>query len=323
MVRYDAKTLENQFKSAASMRIKRKEKGNQDYANDAGYWDGGACNWGGSHNLKDDCATIARSFSKIDELKNTEKELSGCASKQEFTATKSRLIRQAEEIIEGLQVKTGNSSSMFGICCIWADYSDFIDSKLRPLRSEVKQLQEKISKSEYKYFVELKTLKLEQKRIEQRMKDNKQKATNEKDPTKKAILLQLIEEDGKQLETNLKKQKEIPTSNLKFEPDKYVNDLVNAMKEAIERKGSNPTSSNPRKSRNATDLDNSDSEDDTPLEEERTVPNNNNQNDNQPTSWWEENKELVILGSITSLIAFYFYYQEQSKEQESNYYYDY
>jgi hypothetical protein len=37
MTRYDAKTLENQFKSAASMRIKRKEKGNQDYANDAGY----------------------------------------------------------------------------------------------------------------------------------------------------------------------------------------------------------------------------------------------------------------------------------------------
>ncbi|CAI2161596.1 13875_t:CDS:2 [Funneliformis geosporum] len=275
MVRYDAKTLENQFKSAASMRIKRKEKGNQDYANDAGYWEGGACNWGGSHNLRGDCETLTRSFSKIDELKNTEKELTDCTSEQEFIATKSRLTRQAEEIIEGLQVKTGNSSSMF----------DFIDSKLRPLRNEVKQLQEKISKSKYKYFAELKTLKLEQRQIEQRMKDNKQKATNEKDPTKKAVLLQLIEEDGKQLETNLKKQKEIPTSNLKFEPDKYVNDLVNSMKEAIEKRGNNPTTSrNPKASKNSTDSSNSDSEDDFLSEEARKTPDNNNQDDHQLTN---------------------------------------
>ena len=84
---------------------------------------------------------------------------------------------------------------------------------------------------------------------------------------------------------NLKKQKEIPTSNLKFEPDKYVNDLVNAMKEAIERKGNNPSPRNPRTSKNSTDPNNSDSEDDTPLEEEKKVPNNNNnQNDDQPTN---------------------------------------
>jgi hypothetical protein len=185
----------------------------------------------------------------------------------------------------GLQIKTSNSSSMFGICCIWADYSDFIDSKLKPLRNEVKQLQEKISKSEYKFFTELKTLKLEQRQIEQRMKDNKQKATNEKDSAKKALLLQLIEEDGKQLETNLRKQKEIPTSNLKFEPDKYVNDLVSAMKEAIEKKGNNPTSSNPKQPGNTTNPNNSDSEDDIFTEEEKTVPNNdNNQDDNQPTN---------------------------------------
>jgi len=123
---------------------------------------------------------------------------------------------------------------MFGICIIWADYAEFLDSKLRPLRNEVKRLKEGISKTDYKYIKELKLLKLEQKQIEARMKENKQKAANEKDSTKKAILLQLIEDDGQKLKENLEKQKAIPASNLRFEPDKYVSDLIEAMKKAIE-----------------------------------------------------------------------------------------
>jgi len=37
MPKYDAKTLQRQFKSAASLRIRKKERGNQDYTRDAGY----------------------------------------------------------------------------------------------------------------------------------------------------------------------------------------------------------------------------------------------------------------------------------------------
>ena len=37
MPKYDAKTLEREFKSAASLRIARKNRGNEDYSNDAGY----------------------------------------------------------------------------------------------------------------------------------------------------------------------------------------------------------------------------------------------------------------------------------------------
>jgi len=37
MPKYDAKTLEREFKSAASLRIARKNRGNKDYSNDAGY----------------------------------------------------------------------------------------------------------------------------------------------------------------------------------------------------------------------------------------------------------------------------------------------
>jgi hypothetical protein len=37
MVRYSAEELETKFKGAASTRIKKKKRGNQDYANDADY----------------------------------------------------------------------------------------------------------------------------------------------------------------------------------------------------------------------------------------------------------------------------------------------
>ena len=96
------------------------------------------------------------------------------------------------------------------------------------MRSEVNRLKGNISNQQYKQYEEIKLLKLEQKQIENRMKENKRKAQSEKDPAKKALLLQMIEDDGKLLEDNLKKQKAIPTANLKFEPDKYVNDLINS-----------------------------------------------------------------------------------------------
>jgi hypothetical protein len=117
------------------------------------------------------------------------------------------------------------------------------------------------------------------------MQENKKKAMDKNiDPAEKALLLQLIEEDGTKLKSNLEKQKSLD-QKFNYDPSQHVMDLVNKMKEAIERKGNNPTSSNPNKTRNATDPNNSDSEDDTTSEEEKTAPNNdNNQDDHQPTN---------------------------------------
>ncbi|CAG8696104.1 185_t:CDS:1, partial [Ambispora gerdemannii] len=160
----------------------------------------------------------------------------------------------------GLQIRTGAASSMFGICIIWGEYDDFLDSKLRPLRSEVKRLKEGVSKEQYKYYEEIKLLKLEQKQIEARMKENKRKAQSEKDPAKKALLLQLIEDDGKKLEENLKKQKAIPTANLKFDPDKYVEDLIEGLKKAIEKGGKSDDNGGGISGRNKNKKEESDSE---------------------------------------------------------------
>jgi hypothetical protein len=186
------------------------------------------------------------------------------------------------------------------------------------LRSRIEKLKKDLANHQYKHIEELKALKLEQRKIEARMKENKQKATNEKDPAKKALLLQLIEDDGGKLKENLEKQKAIPTYNLRFEPDKYVNDLIESMKNGISgndgrgsgsggsgrnRKTKNQNNGNDEDDNNTDPEDNSHPE---PPEPEKNETNKKNQ------------QQLILIASITLLIFLYFYSQPSKKEP--NYY---
>jgi hypothetical protein len=45
-------------------------------------------------------------------------ELNKCLSQSEHDSKKQNYIRKANEVSSQLQVRTGYSSSMFGICCI-------------------------------------------------------------------------------------------------------------------------------------------------------------------------------------------------------------
>lgn len=49
----NAEQIKNQFFAHASSQRAGKESG------DAGYWTGGRCDWGGSHNLTEDCQALA------------------------------------------------------------------------------------------------------------------------------------------------------------------------------------------------------------------------------------------------------------------------
>lgn len=155
MAKYTATELEKLFKSAASLRIARKNKGKKEYEGDAGYWTGGRCEWGGSHNLREDCETIAQGLGKLEELKTAETELQQSTSEQEFNSIKSRLIRQTEELEKDLQMKTGSTSSMFGICIIWSDFPSFIESRLKILRNETSAFRGKLNSQQYKFYEEL------------------------------------------------------------------------------------------------------------------------------------------------------------------------
>jgi len=301
---YSAEELEAELKNAALTRIARKSRGNKDFKKDSGYWTGGACDWGGSHNLKEDCQRLIRNFNKLDGLKNVEQELRKCTSEQEFNSVKSRSIRQAEELERGLQEKlnsSGNANSVFGICIIWDDYKDLTNNRISLLQSEIRRLKDQISQERYKYYEDLRLLKLEQKKIEDRMKENKRKAQSEKDPGKKTLLLQMIEDDGNKLKENLEKQKEIPTSNLRFDSDRYVSDFIESMKKSAgNRTEKNNGSNSP---------DNSDSDDNFSTSKES--------NNKGKPSWLKDNWHPIMISIIFLLVLFYFYY---SQEEEPNYY---
>ena len=86
---------------------------------------------------------------------------------------------------------------------------------------------------------------MEQKQIEKSIEQNRKKAMDKNiDPAEKVLLLQLIEEDGKKLTASLEKQKDID-KKFKYDPSKHVSDLLSKIKEAIERKGNNPSPRNP------------------------------------------------------------------------------
>ncbi|CAI2200262.1 11244_t:CDS:2, partial [Funneliformis geosporum] len=69
---------------------------------------------GGSHNLMEDCQTIANSFAKIEDLGKIKDVLKNCHSKQEYDTKKANFIQKCDESINGLRPRTGYSSSMFG-----------------------------------------------------------------------------------------------------------------------------------------------------------------------------------------------------------------
>src|SRR5437763_8008885 len=85
---------------------------------------------------------------------------------------------------------------------------------------------------------------------------------NEKDPAQKAFLLQLIEDDGKKLKANMKKQQEL-SNKFNFDPNKRIDDLINSIKEAIENSGGDGSGGGSgRNGRNRNKKDDDDDNDD-------------------------------------------------------------
>src|SRR4051812_42661133 len=99
MLRYSAIELEKRFRNSASVRISKKKSGDNRYSGDAGYWDGGRCNWGASHNLQEDCQRLTAFFTEITELKSARKELIIFNNQEEFENTKRGLITKVNNVL--------------------------------------------------------------------------------------------------------------------------------------------------------------------------------------------------------------------------------
>jgi len=115
--------------------------------------------------------------------------------------------------------------------------SPYLENMMQDCRRQLDNLRNQLGIEKYQHVEKLRLLKLEQKKIETRMKENRRKAQTEKDPAKRAALLLLIEEDGKKLEENLKEQQSIPKSGINFDPSKHVDKMMEEIRKALASKG--------------------------------------------------------------------------------------
>ncbi|CAG8575040.1 10838_t:CDS:2 [Ambispora leptoticha] len=188
---HNAKTIEELFTSAASLRISQKRRGDDRYKGDAGYWDGGRCEYGGAHNLQEDCQTLAKFFDDITELKNAKVKLTTFNNQAEFEKNKQNLLSKVNQALGGLQMKT----------------DDF--------RRETEALKTDIEKVAYSEAKELQKLNQEERKLQKEIEENERKARNETDPDKKKKHINdFIQAIKDKLENKPPRQKkQIPGSN--------------------------------------------------------------------------------------------------------------
>src|SRR5437763_7688666 len=132
------------------------------------------------------------------------------------------------------------------------------------------------------------------------MQNQRKEALNEKDPVRRAKILQLIEEKGKTLEEKYRKKQEL-SNKFNFDPSKRVNDLINSIKNALKTSNSDNGNANNNIS---NDGDNDNSE------------NNHNSQKNEGDickNFFQNNQPLIIFGVIATLLILYFYTHQEEE----------
>ncbi|CAG8684002.1 2409_t:CDS:10, partial [Gigaspora margarita] len=274
-------TIEELFTNAASLRISQHQRGDDRYK--------------GAHNLKEDCQTLARFFNDITDFKNAKVKLTKFNNQEEFEKNKQDLLNKVNQALSGLQMKTGGNSSV-------DDFADYVDMIIGDFRREVEALKADIEQVAYSEAKELQKLNQEERKLQKEIEENERKAQNEPDPEKKKKFLFLAV---------LERKQQLKSSSLgdNFDPDKHINDFIQAIKDKLKNK---PPKRNPT---TPTDPNNVNlpggSTTPKPFDPFTPTPNSN------PNNFFQENKQLTIITGVALLIFFYFYSQPSKKQELS------
>ena len=192
-----AEQIKNQFFAFASSQRAGKESG------DAGYWTGGRCNWGGSHNLTEDCEALAKFANSIANIGDEKQNLTLAINEQEFNNKKQQLVNKLQNCISKCQ--TSSTSSVASVCCIWDDFfGSFLQPWLNGLKMKFQADLNQLQGIEPKHQKEILQLEADIKEIEAKYKENIVNAAKETDPAKKAKFIAAAQA----AETELKKVKQ-------------------------------------------------------------------------------------------------------------------
>jgi len=112
----------------------------------------GHCNYGASHNLKEDCETLAEGFANIESLGNIKEVLKQCTDEVEFNSKKRDFLDKISQAIDGLRPHIGTHSSMFGICIIWGEeaMTPNLEKVIKKNKGEIEKIKSLLEKESYK-----------------------------------------------------------------------------------------------------------------------------------------------------------------------------
>ena len=284
----NVKDLKSNFLKITKPRQESKESGNSAFAGDAGYWQGGRCEWGGTHKLDEDVEVLADFFNSIANVSEDINKIRLSANEEIFNSNKQQLISKLQGLIEKCQITS--SSSIGNICCIWNDFfGNFLKVFLDGFNKKLQKQLVAVKKLEPKHQKELLDLESQARAAESAYKENLQKANSETDPTKKAefiILANKASQDAERIKQKIKTNPLMEVGNFS-----YLDDLKKLTKGNVPRQTSS-SSGNPRNT------------------------NSNNSNNSQQLV---NQHQLFIFAGI-ALLIFYFYIQNQEEPNHYDYY---
>ena len=269
---------------------RRRKAGDKIYG-DAGYWSGGRCNWGGSHNLKEDCDSLAVFFNGTASIADDVNEIKLSANEQIFIQKKQSLVSKIQKLVD--QCQTSDSYSIANICCIWNDYfGSFLKPFLNNFSKTLQRQLKEVERLEPKHQKELLQLEADAKKAENEYKESKARADQETNPDKKAEFMLLANKAARKAEDIKRKVKVNPLADLSRFSN--LDDLE------ILKKGNIPKEppSGPGNPRN-------------------TDPKGSNFNNSQQST---NQQYLLIFAGISLLIIFYLYTQNQEESNHYDYY---
>lgn len=195
--------LKNRFFANSEERRKAGDKAH----GDAGYWNGGRCEWGGSHNLQEDCNALAEFFNATASISDDVEKIKLSANETIFNQNKQASISKIQDCISKCQ--TSNTYSIASVCCIWSDYfGSFLKPFLNTFSSKLQRQLGDVQKLEPKHQKELLQLEQEARELQSAYDENLKKAndpnTSPEDKREFLLLASQTAEKAKRLKSKIK-----------------------------------------------------------------------------------------------------------------------
>jgi hypothetical protein len=277
---------------------------------DATYWTEGRCNWGGNHNLMEDCQVLANFANDIVSAESDTRELTLSINEQEFNLKKQQLVSKLQNAINQCQVSS--SWSIGNICCIWNDYfGSFIQPFINGLKQKMQGHLNGLQVVQPIHQKEILELEAELRAAETKYNDAMANAAKETDPVKKAQFIAIAQEAANTIKQVKAKLAKNPLS--KLAEYSYLSDIGRLLGGNLPNNPPTVPSGNPggNSDPNGGDPTNPSGSKSPWIPFGGSSGSNNNQQQNQ--------QQLILIALAVALILFFLMNQKDSPSHRRGY----